>query len=1225
MSSAWTPEKIKKTRNTARFFTEQRPVAWVMLIATLLWGLYGYVMMPKRKDPEIPVRFAAVIGSWPGASAEDVEELLTQRIEDAIAENGRIERIESTTRTGVTIVSLRLRQGLTSTSRDEQLDDLWLRLSSLGNLPPGARVDFLKDFGDTAALMLTIASPRASDIEIQLRARRIAREIERTRQGAVTSEGAHRATLVVCFPHDLPVDEMRQVGHQLATYAESRGATDLRLIDGPGFLAIDSSTTAADERIIENAQEFVQDRLRVSELHPDVWDLFVVQNVADTEARLTGAAGDRYTYRQLDEFADDLEQRLRNLDLVSKVTRVGSLGEEIVLEYSQERLAAYGLTPQRLREAIGARNTLAPGGVMEAHGKLVLVDPSGELSTEREIGDIAITTSTTGTPVYLRDLVDIHRGYQSPPRYLNTYTRVNGDAPLARTRAITLGVYMRSGGQIQELGDAIDTTLQSARQLLPEDLIIARTSDQPKQVSENVGLFMRSLYEAIILVVLVALIGFWEWRSALLMALTIPITLAMTFGMMHLLGIDVQQVSVASLIIALGLLVDDPVVAGDAIKRELAHGTDRITAAWLGPTKLATAILFATITNIVAYLPFLTMNDDTGKFIYSLPVVLTCSLVASRLVSMTFVPLLGYVLLRAPKKLDASMAERKKKGFAKAYSRLVGFAIDRRRWVLAGFVLLLAAGVFGIRGIKQAFFPKDLSYLSYVDVWLPEDAPLFRTMITARDTEEVIARVANEYGKHPERGEPRDVLASLTTFIGGGGPRFWFSLAPEQRQPNYAQIVVQVNDKHDTAPLVARLQSAFEAEIPGARVDARQLETGAPVGIPVQIRVSGEDIEELRAQAERVKAILEQTGIAERIRDNWGAESFRVRLEVDADRANLAGVTNLDVAQSSAAALNGAMVGVLREEERQIPIVARLRGSERSQITELDNLYVYSANGSVPLRQISSVAYGFVTEKIVRRNHYRTITIAAFPSEGVLASEVLAKAKPALDALSRDLPPGYELSVGGEQEEQKKGFKNLAIVLGISVVAIFLALVFQFRDAVKPLLVFAAIPFGVVGGLMSLLVMDAPFGFMAFLGAISLIGVIVSHVIVLFDFIEEQREEGAPLRDALVDAGILRLRPVLVTVGATVFGLFPLALNGGPLWEPLCYVQIGGLTLATVITLLLVPVLYAFCVFDLKVVKWDAVPHAHPSEPPKPKPPEPPSSIELASGDATIPEATRPE
>jgi multidrug efflux pump subunit AcrB len=737
---------------------------------------------------------------------------------------------------------------------------------------------------------------------------------------------------------------------------------------------------------------------------------------------------------------------------------------------------------------------------------------------------------------------------------------------------------MGAGQQINEFGRQVDVALDELKKRMPADLIVARTSDQPRQVAEKIDLFMSSLYEAIALVILVSVIGFWEWRSALLMAISIPLTLFMTFGMMNLLGLDIQQISVASLIIALGLLVDDPVVAGDAIKRELAAGKPRKIAAWLGPTKLATAILYATITNIVAYLPFLMLTGTTGQFIYSLPVVMTCSLVASRIVSWTFIPLLGYYLLRG--RGEPSIEERKSRGFGAAYYRVGRRAIAHRWVVMAGAALVLVAGGVIGQALKPQFFPKDLSQLAFIDLLLPEDASFSSTSDIVAQVEKIAGEVSDTQ---------RMPIEAMSSFVGGGAPRFWYSLSPEAPHPNYAQIVLVFQDKHHTHHLLPHVQHRMNREIAGARIDVRLLETGDSVGLPVAIRISGEDIGTLHATAERVKRALRDVPLATRIRDNWGEDRFNVELKIDPDRANLAGLTNRDIAGASSTAVSGSAVTTLREGDKQIPVVARLRVDEFTDLSDVGSLYAFSNTGpeKVPVSQIVKLDYSFSGEVIRRRNQFRTITVSAWPHEGALPSEVMAAARPALDSISASLPPGYRLEIGGEEEKQVDGFNKLSVVLVTSVVAIFLALTFQFKNAIKPFIVFAAVPFGAVGAFASLLLMAAPFGFMAFLGVISLVGVIVSHIIVLFDFIEEKRVEGEPFEEAVLDAGIMRLRPVLITVGATVFGLIPLALHGGPLWEPLCYAQIGGLTAATFITLLLVPVFYAICVLDLKLVKWD--------------------------------------
>lgn len=1199
-------EIIKKTHNTARFFVETRHIAWVLLVATGLWGVYGYLSMPQRKDPEVQVRTAVALTPWRGASAEKVEQLVTKKIETQIAANAKVTKVESISRTGLSVVYLDLDENLKETGKE--LDDIKLKLDGIHDLPEGAGpINFVKDFGDTAALMLTVASPKADDLEIDLRARAIQPVIEQTRLSFVIPpsggngdsrlplpEGAaaNRAALIVCLPQSVGGGNLQMIRKHRDLFVEyleeQKVLSQARPLEGAGFIGVDAAVSVDDAALLKAAEQFVHERLQAAEFHPDAWPLAVIRDPRETRAQLSRVAGDKYSYRELDQFTDLIEKTIKTLPMVSKVSRTGLLDEKVFLYYSQERLAAYGLRPAALGDILSARNITLPGGQLEAEGKNLSIDPTGEFKSEKEIGDVTVTASEGGAPVYLRDLADVVRGYDSPARFLNYYNWRDAQGVWHRTRAVTLAVQMRSGEQIDKFGAAIDSTLADLKRRLPADLVTARTSDQPLQVKENVNLFMNSLYEAVILVVIVSLIGFWEWRSAALMALSMPITLLMTFGMMHTLGIDLQQVSVASLIIALGLLVDDPVVAGDAIKRDLAAGQPSIISAWLGPTKLATAILYATITNIVAYLPFLFLKGATGEFVYSLPIVLTCSLVASRLVSMTFIPLLGYYLLRP--KAEVSIEERRKRGFAAVYYRLGAAAINHRWKVLAGSLVVLALGGVFAGQLKQQFFPKDLSYLSYVDVWLPEDAPLSATNEAARRAEEVIREVIKDYGQadgKAHKGE--DVLQSLTTFAGGGGPRFWFSVAPEQQQLNYAQIIIQIKDKHDTEHLIEPLQKALSAAVTGARVDVRQLESGKAVGLPVQIRISGEDAAALRTQAEQVKEIFRSIPAAARVRDDWGDESFTVGLRTDPDRANLAGVTNYDVAAASATATSGYKVTSLREGDKQISVVARLRMEERAQLADLNNLYVYSSQGTgrVPLGQVSSVEYQMQTEKLRRRNQFRTITVSCFPQDGMLPSDVMKAARTRLAAVAGALPPGYRMEIGGEEEEQVKGFKNLAVVLVISIAAIFLALVFQFKHAVKPLIVFAAIPFGMFGALIGLWVMGSPFGFMAFLGCVSLVGVIVSHVIVLFDFIEEAHEHGAPLIEALLDAGIMRLRPVMITVGATVIALFPLAAHGGPLWEPMCYAQIGGLSIATFVTLLLVPVIYAIFVLDLKLVAWD--------------------------------------
>ncbi len=1178
---------MEKKNNLARFFIEQRHIAWVSLALALVWGIYGLRKMPQRKDPDIPVRQAMIIVPWQGTSAEQVEQLATKKIEQAIALNQWVTEIKSTSRTGSAMVQFELAEK-GRYDRDKELDDVKIRLDAIRDLPQGAGpILYIKDFGDTAALMLTVASPPADASQVAWVSKLVEAGIRQVRSNfAAGSE--RRTSIVIVYPKSIDSAEVERtlawVAQELVMQQVGSAA---RTFSGAGFAGVDIATNVSGPELAVVLEKLVNNKLQTDEFHPDAWKPAIIGDPATTAAALQTVAGDKYTYRDLDDFTDTIQRSLKTLPIVSKVERSGVLNENVFLNFSQERLARYKLKPADFSKLLMARNLPDSGQTLNAQGRTISVNTTGEFKNPDDLRNVIIGASPDGMPLYLRDLVDIDRGYDSPPSFLNTYTRRAENGKWITTRAITLSVQMRKGEQINVFGKLVDANLQNVKKSLPADLVLARTSDQPLQVHDSIELFSHSLVEALVLVVIVALIGFWSWRTSLLIAVSMPITLGITFGVINTLGIDLQQVSIASLIIALGLLVDVPVVSGDAIVRELGAGQPRSVAAWLGPTKLFKTMAFATVTNIVSYLPFLLLPGDTGKFLYSLPVVISVSLLAALLVSMTFVPLISSFLLKS--KTETPIEERRKRGFTGWYFRIAQKAIQHRKLCLAASLSVLAAGSIVFSTLKPQFFPKDLQYFSYIDVWLPEDAPVSATSEVAARAESIVRRVAEEYGKsHPEHGHAKDVLVSMTAFVGGGGPRFWSSATPEDRQANYAQIILRTKDDHDTTPLLALLQPEFDKQIPGAIIDTRTLETGKPVGIPVQVRVSGEDLPRLRAEAEKLKKVFRGIPIAARVRDDWGEPAVKEVMHVDVDRANLAHVTNADVSNSVDAALHGITAGILRDGDKQIPITGRMRMEERAQLSDLRSLYVFSSQDTppVPLGQVATISLEPVVPKIRRFDQYRTVTVQCWPMQGHLPSEVMAAALPKLQAFEKQLPDGFSLRFAGEYKEQVSGFGDLATVLVICVCAIYLALLAQFKHAVKPLIVFAAIPYGVVGAVISLAIMGQPFGFMAFLGIISLIGVIVSHIIVLFEFIEERREEGEDLETALIDAGILRLRPVMITVSATVIALFPLAAHGGPLWEPLCYAQIGGLTIATFITLGLVPVLYSFVVLDLKLIEW---------------------------------------
>jgi len=1199
-------DRIERTHNAPRFFVEHPQVSWVLLMGVLVWGWFGYHSMPQRKDPDIPVRVAVAFCPWPGATARQVEQFVTRPIEDTVAENKTIHPgtasdygVRSVSLPGAAYVYIQLAENISDVKR--QFSDINLKVNALNSqLPQGAGpISFQSDFGDTAALMLTVASPKADQVEINIRAQAIESAIQSVRAKRKYIENEAPVAIVYSFPRSIAPTTMLDAVQLFEQQAGQEGVLHVpQVIPGSGFVAVDGVSDKDEASIERFVASFFQTQLQRSDLHPDGWTPIVIRDPHDIRVKLTNVAGDKYSYADLDNFSDLIGRTVQGAPETSKVERRGLLPQVVYLEYSQDRLAEYGLQPAALGQVLRARNIIAPGGEFETGQREIIISPSGQFESRDAIGNVVVAATSAGAPVYLRDLVKIFPGYQSPATYLNYYTWQDATGEWQRSRAVTLAIYMRDQQQIASFGQSVDGKLAQLKQILPADLLIAHTSDQPLQVKENIHLFLRALVEAIILVVGVSLIGFWEWRLALIMALAIPITLAMTFGVSYMLGIDLQQVSVATLIIALGLLVDVPVVAGDGIKRGLAAGLPRRIAAWLGPTKLATAIFYATLTNIIAYLPFLLLTGNTGEFLKSLPIVMTTALLCALVVAMTFVPLLGYYIQRPPARKESTIEEKREKGFYGFYNRLVGGAIEHRWAVLAGSFVFLLIGGFAASHLKSQFFPEDVQYWFYLDIWLPNDVPLSATNDTAMRAEQVVRKVIGSAHDATKEKGTEHLLSSITSFIGGGGPRFWFSISPEATQTNYAQVIVQVRDKEATPKLIGPIQQELNEQVPGAWITVRQLQTN-PVETPVEVLISGQadtdprtesqDIRSLRAIASQAMDIVRESPGISVLRDDWSPDSPQMKIEIDPDRANLVGITNADVATSTVAAISGSPVGIFKEGNKNIPIVVRLRPQDRARLSQIENLYVNSSqeNVKVPLLSVATLKNILETARIRRREHFRTLSILCFPAPGVLASQVLAPIEPKLIALKNNLPPGYQLQIGGEKAKQVEGFTNLAVVLLISLVGIYLALLIQFNNAVKPLLVFAAAPYGAIGALIALAIMGTPFGFMAFLGVASLIGVIVSHVIVLFDFIEEMHEKGEPLERALPDAGIERIRPVMITVGATILALFPLALEGGPLWKPLCYAQIGGLAVATFITLLLVPVFYSIFVLDLKWIKWE--------------------------------------
>jgi len=849
--------------------------------------------------------------------------------------------------------------------------------------------------------------------------------------------------------------------------------------------------------------------------------------------------------------------------------------ERIYVEVDSADWAKINVTASQLRHIFEARNIVQPGGELDTEHARYAINPTGEFTAVRQMNDLVVGRVDGSLPVRLGDLpIHIDRRYEEPPRTLTRLTRPE----IAHRPCLVLGVSMKSGHNVVKMSEAVNNVIARLRQrVLPPDIELTRVNDLPRQVDSRIDNFQINLLQGVLIVLAVALVAM-GWRPALIMAAAVPISMIGAFAIVPYFGVQLEQFAIASLIIALGMVVDNAIVVSDNAFRLIREGMPKQEAVIQGTQELAAPILTSTLTTIFAFLPMLTITGDVGEYVGSLPIVVGTTLACSFFVAMLVTPIMCAWLFKAP----AAKKREQKEERPPLYDRIIGWSLDRKGVVLGGVLILFLGGLSLIPVIGSQFFPSGLRDQFFVKVWLPEGVPIAETSRVAREVEKILV----ELSPITEDGETRQRLANVVTFVATGGPRLMITQEPEYDYPYYAFLLVNTTDAEQTAGYANDVRRAVE-KLHQARVTVDLYMLGPPIRDPVAFRLSGQDSTVLRSKAREMIRLFKGTPATLAPYSNWGAPGYQIDVNIDSHAANLAGVTNADVALTIRSLLSGARLTTYREGDHRVPVMLRTLREKRQDVNDLSGIYVNGASGKVPLDSIATVIPTWKPAVIARRNGLPTVTVGSRVEERVLANTVAARIEPRLEAMLETLPAGYFVESGGEQEETNKALVQVVRAVGMAMVLIALVLIVQYNSFLKPLVILFAVPLGLIGVAVGLLVTGWAMGFMAMLGALSLAGIVINNAVVLIDFIEKKVAEGQALRTAVMAAGRLRMRPIILTTLTTIGGLLPLSLFGGALWAPMTNGMIFGLIFSTALTLVVVPTLYVVFVekFGMKVVR----------------------------------------
>ena len=872
---------------------------------------------------------------------------------------------------------------------------------------------------------------------------------------------------------------------------------------------------------------------------------FFNDEFGDVYAVIYAFTSDGFSYRELRDTVESVRSELLRVRNVGKVDLIGVQNEVVYVDFSTRELAGRGINPDQLAEALRAQNAVNASGVLEGSHDRVAVRVSGQLNSVANIEQVSV--SVNGRLVPLRDLATVSRSYEDPPTPLFRY---NGQP------AIGLGVGMVKGGNILEFGKAIADTMRRVERDVPVGIDPHLVANQPQVVQESVGHFTRALGEAVLIVLLVSFVSLGV-RAGVVVAVCIPLVLAITFVVMDRTGISLQRISLGALVIALGLLVDDAIIAVEMMIRKLEEGFDRFKAAAFAYTATAFPRLTGTLVTVIGFLPVGFAKSGAGEYCFTLFAVVAIALLVSWLVAVLFLPYLGNLLLKERPPHEAPHQE---SGMTVAFHKRLTWALTHRRWVVAGTAVLFSLSLAAFTLVEQQFFPAADRAELLISLTLPHNGSIAGTQREVSRLEKILLEDAG--------------IAHHTTYVGAGAVRFYLPLNVQLENANFAQVVVVTKSYEVRDAVRDRLQRALEEQFPAVLSRVEPLQLGPPVDWPIQYRVGGPDIGEVRALADRVAALLQANPTARTINFNWYDMGRSVLVTVDQEKARLVGVTSEQVARSLDDLLSGRTVTQLRDDIYLVDVRGRAMDQDRRDLASIRDLQLRLPNGNTsPLAQIASFSYGLEEPVVWRRDRLPTITVQADIVPGIQAATVNQQLASAIGKIRASMPPGYRLEEGGAVEQSAKGQRSVLAVIPVMLVLMLFILMVQLQSVQKLAMVMLTAPLGLIGVTMALLLSHKPFGFVAMLGVFALTGMIIRNSVVLIAQIQANESAGLDRWHAIVDAAAHRLRPILLTAAAAVLGLMPIA--GEVFWGPMAYAMMGGLLVATVLTLFFLPALYA--------------------------------------------------